>query len=69
MVSKDDVSPDWMGALNVAMIHRVEASGTGSEKIHLRQNKGNRSLLNMLQGSNEQDSTGEAVCKEVVSGG
>lgn len=28
-----------------------EASGTGSERIHPRQNKGDRSLLNILQGS------------------
>ena len=31
-----------------------------------RQNKGDRSLLNTLQGSSGQDSKGETVCHEAV---
>ena len=48
---------------------RVEANGVGGERIHLKQNKGDRSLLNTSQGSSGQDSRGEAVCHEVVGGG
>ena len=49
---------------------QVEASGSGYERIHLRQNKGDRSLSNTLQGAAcRQDSEGEAVCKEVVGRG
>ena len=46
----------------------VAAGGAGGERIHLRQNKGDRSLLN-TQGSSGQDSRGEAVCQETVGGG
>ena len=33
---------------------QVEANGAGGERIHLRQNKGNRSLWNTPQGSSRQ---------------
>lgn len=42
---------------------------SGSERIHLRWNKGQRSLLNTQQGSGRQDSKAETVCSEVVGGG
>lgn len=35
---------------------RVEASGMGSERIHQRQSKGDRSLLDTGQGGSGQDS-------------
>lgn len=41
----------------------------GGERIHLRQNKGDRSLLKAPQRSGRQDSRGEAVCNEGVGGG
>lgn len=44
----------------------VEAGGTGSEGIHLRQNKGKRCLLNTKQGSHKQDSKSETICNETV---
>ena len=54
-----------MGAPKCGLI-----GGTGSEKIHLRQNKGDRSLLNISrkggvgyghEGSGEQDCRGAAM--------
>lgn len=41
---------------------------TSSERIHLRQNIGDKSLLNTPQ-ELEQDSKGEAVRKDAVGGG
>lgn len=40
---------------------RVEAGGTGCERIHPRQNNGDRSLWNTLQGSSGQNSRAETV--------
>ena len=48
--------------------HHVEAGGAGGERIHLRKNKGIRSLLNAQQGGGGQDSIGKAVCKEAKGG-
>lgn len=39
----------------------VEAGGTRSENIDPRQNRRDRSLLNILQGSSGQDSKGETL--------
>lgn len=47
----------------------VETSSADGEKIHLRQNKRDRSLSNIPQGSNRQDSGGETVCEETVVDG
>lgn len=47
----------------------VGAGGVGGKGIHLSQNKGDGSLLNMPQGSGRQDSRREAVCQELVGGG
>ena len=47
---------------------RVGAGSMGSERIHQRQSKGDRSLLNTLQGSPREDSKGQAVCIEAVVG-
>lgn len=44
------------------------SGGAGGERIHLRQDKGNRSVLNTLQGRGGQDKEGEAVGKEAVNG-
>jgi len=41
----------------------------GSERIHPRQNKGDRSLLNTPQGSSGQESKGETVCARWWWGG
>ena len=49
--------------------NQVDACGVGGERIHLRQNKGERSLLNTQQGGSRQDSRGEAVCNEVSGQG
>ena len=38
----------------------------GSERIHLRQNKGDRSLLNTPQGSAGQDNIGDTALRERV---
>lgn len=48
--------------------NEMEASGTGGEKIHPRQIKGKRGLLNTSYGSSGQDSRREAVCNEAVGG-
>ena len=50
--------PGWVGA-----------SDSGGERIHSRQNKGDRSLLNTLQGSSGQDSRGETRCHVAVVSG
>ena len=60
---------EWGGGLHMWGNNQVEAGGTGGERIHLRQNKGDRSVLNTSQGSSGQDSKGETVCKETVCGG
>lgn len=46
----------------------VEAGGAGGERIHLKQNRGDRSVLTAPQGSHGQDSRGEAVYHEAVGG-
>lgn len=46
----------------------VEAGGAGGERIHLKQNTGDRSVLTAPQGSHGQDSRGEAVYHEAVGG-
>ena len=50
-------------------VDQVQAGSTGGERIHLRQSKGDRSLMNTPQGSSGQDCRGEAVGNEVVGGG
>ena len=47
----------------------VETGGTAGGRFHLRQNKGDRSLPNTLQGSPGQDGKGDTVSKEGVGGG
>jgi len=42
----------------------VEAGRMGSGRIHPGQNKGDRSLLNTLQGSCGQDSKGETAGRQ-----
>lgn len=49
------VHSDWMGA-----------GGEGGQRIYLRQNKGERCLLNTLQGSGGQHSKAEIVGHEAV---
>ena len=52
---------------SVACPNWVAARGTGSERIHQRQNKGDRSLLNTLQGNRGQDSQRERLfCQEAM---
>lgn len=48
---------------------QVETGGAGGDRIHLRQSKGVRSLLNTLQGSYGQDNKGETVCQKAVMEG
>lgn len=45
---------------------RVEACGVGGERIHPKQNKGDRGLLDTRQGGSGQGSRGETICQEVV---
>ena len=45
---------------------RLEAGGAGNEKIHPRHNKGDRRLLNTLQGNSGQTSKGDTICHGVV---
>lgn len=50
---------------------QVEARGTCTGRLHLRQNKGDRSLLDTPQGGVRQDSkgeTGKALVGAVVEG-
>ena len=60
---------DRMGAPKYGAMNQVRAGGTGSERIHPRQNKGDRTLLNTPQRNSWQDSRGEAVRQEAVGGG
>ena len=39
------------------------------ERIHPRQKKGDRSVLNSLQGRGGRDYRGKAICNEAVVGG
>ena len=48
---------------------QVEANGVGDERIHLRQNKGDKNVLNTPQGSGGHESRRVAVCKDAVGGG
>lgn len=43
---------------------QVEASGVGDERIHPKQQQGDRSSLNELQGSGRQDSRGETATRQ-----
>lgn len=45
------------------------ASGSASERIQQRQDKGDRSLLNTLHGSRGQDGRGETVGHEAMARG
>ena len=54
-INGDVAWSDWIGG-----------QGMGGERIHPRQNKRNKSLLNTLQKSSRQDSKGETVWQEVV---
>lgn len=45
---------------------QVEAGSAGGDRIHLRQNKGDRSSLDKARGNGGQDSKAETVCKEAV---
>ena len=56
-------SPDKMGG------HQGETSGTDSERIHPRQKKRDRSLLNMLQVSGGRDSKEETISNKMVARG
>lgn len=47
---------------------QLEACSVGGERIHLK-DKGEKSLLNIQQGSCEHDSEGEAICNKAVGGG
>ena len=49
------------GPPDVGPPDQVAASSIGGERIHPRQNKGDRNLLNTPQGSGGQDSKGETV--------
>lgn len=40
----------------------------GGERIHLRENKGDKSILNTSQGSGGQESRRMPVCKDTVGG-
>ena len=65
------ISPYQMGAPKMwgsDLIGWKPVAGVGV-RIHLGQNKGDRSLLNTLHRSCGQDSKREAVCKEVVGEG
>lgn len=46
-----------------------KSGGLEGEKIHLKQNKGDRSLLNTVQGTGGQLSSGETACNEAMGGG
>lgn len=48
---------------------QLEASSAHGQRVHPRQSKGVESLLNILQGSGEQDSKGQTVPKEAVGSG
>lgn len=63
------VSLDRLGAPEMQGEDQVGTSGTRGARVHLRQNKGDRSLWNTPEGSCGQDSKGGAVCSEVVGGG
>ena len=67
VVSKWGVRSD--GGPQMRGDEQVEARGLGDEGIHQRQNKGDRSLLNTLQGSCRKGNRGEAVCNQAVGGG
>ena len=57
------------GPPNMRFSDRVEAGSTEGEKIHPRQNKREKCLLNTMQGSIRQDSMGErAEEKAMVRG-
>ena len=55
----DSINQMWGDSIN-----RVQGQRASSERIHLRQNKGGRNVLNTLQGSGGQGSKEEALCKE-----
>lgn len=64
------VSLDWMGAPKCGVIirWRLVAGGTGvCKRIHLRQNKGQRSLLNPPGGDGSR--AAEEWLQEAVGGG
>ena len=63
------VSLDLMGASKCEGKDRVEVGGTEGKRIHLRQNKAGRNLLNTPLGSGGQDSRGETVHPEAVGEG
>ena len=50
-----------MGPLNVGHPSWVGAGGAGSKRIHPRQNKRARGVLNTLQGSSGQDRKGKTI--------
>ena len=58
------LSPILVMGSTVARPDRVGAGGAGGERIHPRQKKRDRSVLNTLQGTSGQDSKGETVCHE-----
>lgn len=47
----------------------MEVGGTGGERLHPSQNKGDKSLLNTQKGTSGQDSERETICHEVVARG
>lgn len=64
VVSKWDVSPLEAVPQMWGNNQLGGSCGTGGGRIHLRQNKGYRSLLNILQGSGGQDSKGEVSARK-----
>lgn len=73
-INRDGVGPaqleeDRPVSVCVVTPSQVETGGAGGDRIHLRQSKGVRSLLNTLQGSYGQDNKGETVCQKAVMGG
>lgn len=59
----------FLHSASVGRPDQVEASSAHGERFYPRQRKGESSLLNMLQGSDERDSKGETVPKETVGSG
>lgn len=66
-MSRSDVG--WGEVTNVGHSNQVEAGNLGRERIHPRQGKRGRRLLNARQGSLWQDSKGETVFREAVGRG
>ena len=55
-----------MSTYTVEVPSWVRVDSMGSEGIHTRENRGNRSLLNAPEGSGGQENKVETICHEVV---